>query len=123
MLATVVVHPDQASFDAWSGQGVAPDGSLLALGEQVFAKRGCAGCHSLDGTRRVGPSLKGLWGAARTLADGSSVKADEDYLRESLVKPGAKLVAGFPNAMPPVALAERDLQALVVYLKSLSEAP
>jgi cytochrome c oxidase subunit 2 len=123
MLAAVVVHPDQASFDAWAGQGVAPDGSLLALGERVFAKRGCAGCHSLDGTRRVGPSLKGLWGAARTLADGSSVKADEDYLRESLVKPGAKLVAGFPNAMPPVALAERDLQALVVYLKSLSEAP
>jgi cytochrome c oxidase subunit 2 len=123
MLSTVVVHPDQAAFDAWAREGTAPDGSLVALGRQVFAKRGCVGCHSLDGTRRVGPSLKGLWGKDRELSDGTRVKADADYLRESLVKPGAKLAAGFPNVMPPVALEERDLQALAAYLQSLTETP
>lgn len=123
MLSAVVVHPDQASFDAWAREGLAPDGSLVALGKQIFGKRGCAGCHSLDGTRRVGPSLKGLFGSARKLADGSSVTADQEYLRESLVAPGARLAAGFPNVMPPVALEERDLQALAAYLQSLSETP
>jgi cytochrome c oxidase subunit 2 len=121
MLSSVVVHPDQASFDAWAREGLAPDGSLVALGKQVFAKKGCVGCHSLDGKRRVGPSLKGLFAGERRLADGSAVKADAEYLRESLVKPGAKLAAGFPNLMPPVVLEERELQALAAYLQSTSE--
>lgn len=123
MLSTVVVHPDQASYDAWAKEGMAPDASLVEVGKKVFAQRGCVACHSLDGTRRVGPSLKGLWGHETKLADGSTVKVDEEYLRESLVKPGAKVVAGFPNVMPPSALPERDLQALVAYFQSLTETP
>jgi len=123
MLSTVVVHPDQASYDAWAKEGMAPDASLVEVGKKVFAQRGCVACHSLDGTRRVGPSLKGLWGHETKLADGSTVKVDEEYVRESLVKPGAKVVAGFPNVMPPSALPERDLQALVAYFQSLTETP
>ncbi len=123
MLSTVVVHPDQASYDAWAKEGMEPDASLVEVGKKVFAQRGCVACHSLDGTRRVGPSLKGLWGHETKLADGSTVKVDEEYVRESLVKPGAKVVAGFPNVMPPSALPERDLQALVAYFQSLTETP
>lgn len=123
MLASVVVHPDQRSFDAWAREGLAPDGSLVALGKQVFAKKGCLGCHSLDGSRRVGPSVKGLWGREEKLVDGALVRVDDEYLRESLLKPGAKVVAGFGNLMPPVALDERELQALAAYLQSLGEAP
>lgn len=123
MMSSVVVHPDQASFDAWAQEGMGPDVSLVALGKQVFTKKGCVGCHSLDGTRRVGPTMKGLWNREGKLADGSTVRVDEDYVRESLVRPGAKVAAGFPNVMPPVVLEERDLKALVAYLQSLGETP
>ncbi len=123
MLSRVVVHPDQRSYDAWVQEGQAAVASLADHGRQVFAQRGCAGCHSLDGTRRVGPSLKGIWKKRERLSDGGEVVVDEEYLRESLVKPGAKIVAGFPNVMPPVVLDERDLAAMVAYLKTLSETP
>jgi cytochrome c oxidase subunit 2 len=123
MLSSVVVHPDQASFDAWSREGLEPDASLVEVGKKVFAQRGCIACHSLDGTRRVGPTVKGIWGHEVKLADGTSVKVDEEYLRESILKPGARIVAGFPNVMPPTALPERDLAALAAYLQTLGETP
>ena len=122
MAAVAVVHPDQASFEAWSREGVAPDGSLVEQGKLVFAQRGCLGCHSLDGSRRIGPTVKGLWSKEEKLAGGALVRVDEEYLRESLVKPGAKVVEGFPNVMPPIPLEERDLTALVAYIQSLAEA-
>lgn len=123
MLAKVVVHPDQRGYDAWVQEGQAAIASLAEHGRKVFAQRGCAGCHSLDGTRRVGPTVKGIWKKKERLADGTEVVVDDEYLRESLVKPGAKLAAGFPNVMPPVVLDERDLAALAAYLQTLSETP
>jgi cytochrome c oxidase subunit II len=122
MSSKVVVHPDQASFDAWAREGVAPDGSLVALGKHVFLQRGCIACHSLDGSRKVGPTVKGIWRKMEKLADGASVLVDEEYLRESVLKPGAKIVAGFPNAMPPIPVEERELKALIAYIQSLAEA-
>jgi len=123
MAAQVVVHADQASFDAWARQGVDAGASLVEVGRRVFTQRGCAACHSLDGTRRVGPSVKGIWGHEVNLVDGSTVKVDEDYVRESILKPGARVVAGFPNVMPPAALEERDLQGIVAYIQSMGETP
>ncbi len=123
MSAKVVVHPDQASFDAWAREGMAPSASLVEVGKAVYAAKGCAGCHSVDGTPRVGPSFHRLWGRQEKLADGGAVKVDEDYVRESILKPGAKVVAGYANVMPPVPLEERELQGLVAYLQSLQEAP
>jgi cytochrome c oxidase subunit 2 len=123
MLASVVVHADQAAFDAWAREGMEPGESLVEIGRKVFAQRGCAACHSLDGSRRVGPTVKGLWGKEEKLADGTTVHVDEEYLRESILKPGAKVVAGFPNVMPPSALPERDLKGIVAYLQSLKETP
>lgn len=123
MLASVVVHPDRASFDAWAREGMEPGESLVELGRKVFVQRGCMACHSLDGSRRVGPTVKGLWGKEEKLADGTTVRVDEEYLRESILKPGAKVVAGFPNVMPPSALPERDLKGIVLYIESLKETP
>ncbi len=123
MSARLVVHPDQASYDAWVREGQAQVASLSERGKTVFAQRGCAGCHSVDGTRRVGPSLRGIWKKRERLSDGSEALVDDEYLRESLVKPAAKIVAGFPNVMPPVVLDERDLAALAAYLQSLTETP
>lgn len=123
MIAKVVVHPDQQGYDAWVKEGQAPVASLTEHGRTVFTQRGCAACHSLDGSRRLGPTMKGLWKKKERLADGSEVVVDDEYLRESLVKPAAKIVAGFPNVMPPVVLEERDLAALSAYLRSLTETP
>ena len=123
MFASAVVHPDQAAFDAWARQGSAEALSLADLGKKVVASKGCFACHSVDGTPRVGPTFKGLWGREEKLADGTRVQVDENYLRESVLRPGAKVVAGFANVMPPVPLEERELQGLVAYLQTLGNAP
>lgn len=120
MLSTVVVHADQASFDAWAREGLPADATLADLGKQVFAEKGCAACHSVDGARGVGPSVRGLWKRHEKLADGTTALVDEEYLRESLVKPGAKVVAGYPNIMPPMPLEERELKAVAAYLETLA---
>jgi cytochrome c oxidase subunit 2 len=121
MTSVVVVHPDQAAFDAWAAEGRGAELSLLQVGQQVYAEKGCNACHSLDGTPGVGPSFKGIWGADHKLADGKTVRVDENYVRESIVKPGAKLVAGFDDVMPPIPLEDREIQGIVTYLQSLKD--
>ncbi|MFO0585398.1 MAG: cytochrome c oxidase subunit II [Anaeromyxobacter sp.] len=120
MLSQVVVHPTQASYDAWAKEGMGPDVNVVEAGKKVFLQRGCVACHSTDGSRKVGPTVKGLYGHDVPLADGTTVKADDEYIRESLQKPGAKVVAGFPNVMPPAVLPDADLKALIAYLESLA---
>ncbi len=123
MEASVVVHPDQASWDAWAHEGAAPGESLVALGERVFNDNGCSGCHSVDGTPGVGPSLRGVWGRMEKLQGGGTVLVDENYVRESILTPGAKIVAGYENVMPPIPVEERDLLGLIAYVQSLKEKP
>jgi cytochrome c oxidase subunit 2 len=67
--------------------------------------------------------MKGLWGRTEQLTAGPPVRVDENYLRESIVAPAAKVVAGFDDVMPPMPLEERELQALIAYIQSLKEAP
>jgi cytochrome c oxidase subunit II len=123
MSAAVVVHPDQASFDAWAAEGRGPELSLVQVGKAVYDEKGCAGCHSVDGTPGVGPSFKGIWGGTHALAGGGTVKVDEGYVRESIVTPGAKVAAGFENVMPPIPLEEREIQGFVAWLQSLEGVP
>lgn len=122
MGAVAVVHPDQASFDAWSREGNEAVASLAEAGQRVATAKGCLACHSLDGSRRIGPSFRALWGREEALADGTRVQVDEAYVRESLQRPGAKIAAGFPPVMPPVPLEEKELQALCAWLETLKEA-
>ncbi len=97
------------------------DQALIAQGQQVAQNQGCVACHTTDGTVSVGPSWRGLVGRTVTLADGSTVTADADYIRESIQQPGAKIVQDFANAMPPYNLSDTQLEALLAYLASLSE--
>lgn len=91
-------------------------------GEALFVQNACNACHSLDGRTLVGPSFQGLFGSEVPLEDGSTVTADEDYLRESIVEPGAKVVEGFPNVMQPYShLSESEIQSLVEFIKTHSE--
>lgn len=123
MNSQAVVHPDEASFEAWAREGLRPEASLVEVGKRVFEEKGCAACHSIDGSIGVGPSARSMWGRLEKLADGTSARVDENYVRESIVKPAARIVAGFENLMPPIPLEEREIQGVVAYLRSLEEGP
>ena len=110
MLSQVFVVP-AADFDKWyAGEDVDIPGltSQAEKGEgtgvALLRQNGCLDCHSLDGRPLVGPTFKGLSGSTVAVLTGGtrrSLKADEAYLVRSIVDPGADLVAGFSNIMPP----------------------
>lgn len=118
MLSKVTVL-EPAKFREWVRDNKAPEGG--PSGEQLFASLGCAGCHSIDGSKMVGPTLKGKYGTQEQLTDGSSVDIDDNYLRESILVPGAKVVAGYAPQMPPYEgrLKDDEITALIDYIKTL----
>lgn len=101
----------------------ADEGEISAeRGKTIALENGCLTCHSTDGSRLVGPTWQGLYGHEVTLADGSMVTADEEYLRESIVNPSAKIVEGFPPSMVPYDyLSDSEINSLIEFIKSLSE--
>ncbi|QDV62855.1 cytochrome c oxidase subunit II [Crateriforma conspicua] len=125
MQTVVVVHETQEELDAWIKEkasrpdDVAPD----AWGKTLYNQRGCASCHSIDGSKRVGPSFKDLAGSTHALADGSSVTVDPNYIRESILEPKAKVVAGYNPVMPSYKgqLSDDDIDSIIAYLKTLAE--
>lgn len=93
-------------------------------GESLYAAKSCVSCHTVDGSPSVGPTWKGLYLKQVQLADGSTVAADDAYLRESILDPSAKTVQGFtPGLMEtvikPNSLSDSEVEALVEYIKSL----
>lgn len=91
------------------------------LGANLYVNLGCSTCHSIDGTRGQGPSWKAIYGAQHKMTDGKSFEVDENYIRESILQPQAKIVAGFEGIMPSYQgqIRERQLVALIAYIKSL----
>ncbi|MEX1011440.1 MAG: c-type cytochrome [Balneolaceae bacterium] len=90
-------------------------------GRELFTQQGCQACHSTDGVSGIGPTLADLYQKEVELQDGSTVTADEEYLRESIVEPSAKISAGYPAAMPPFAhLADDEIDSLIEYIETLS---
>lgn len=97
--------------------------SLADRGKALVEQKGCTACHSADGSpRSTGPTWKGVYGHDVELANGEKVKADDDYIRESIMNPNAKIVKGFTPVMPPFQglLNEEELNAVMAYLKSLN---
>ena len=88
----------------------------------MFQQMGCATCHRSD-TQGRGPNLEGVFGKQVTLDDGRTVIADENYIRESILNPAVKVVAGFKPIMPTYQgqVSEETLAELVAYIKSLSQ--
>ncbi len=114
----------RARFDEWLESAGTPDDiPLPELGEKLYTQQGCQGCHSLDGSDMVGPTWEGLYGKTdHQMADGSTVTADANYLRESILKSGAKVVEGYQNVMPSYAsLSEREVAGLVEFIKEQSD--
>jgi cytochrome c oxidase subunit 2 len=122
MRADLIVM-DPGAYAAWREQKEAPAGlSLAEQGKALVAKSGCLGCHALEGKVKVGPNFEKVFGRKVLLADGTSVIADEEYLRESILDPKAKVVKGYPAVMPTFkgTLSPDDLTAVIAYLRSLS---
>jgi cytochrome c oxidase subunit II len=91
-------------------------------GMLLYESKGCSTCHSLDGSPMAGggPSWKGIFGATHKMVDGKEYKVDENYIRESILNPGVKIVAGYENIMPVFQglLRERETNALVQFVKT-----
>lgn len=106
---------EQTVAAARKGEGEA--GNLVGRGQQVAQSKGCVACHSIDGTRGVGPTWKGLLGKTETMEDGTTALVDEAFLARFIRDP--KPIKGFPPVMPKVELTDDEVAALVAYIKSV----
>jgi len=124
MMGGWVTVMDPSGYAAWlsgsSGENVDP----VVAGEKLFVEKACATCHLANGTGRA-PSLNGVYEGTVRLADGSSVTADDAYIRESILNPPAKIVAGYQPVMPSFQgqLTEEQILSLTAYIKSLQSQP
>ena len=117
MIGSVIVM-EPTDYQRWLAGGT--EGSLASQGEKLFQKYACNTCHMDNGTGR-GPVLAGAYGKTRPLADGTNVVIDDNYIRESILRPQAKIAAGFQPVMPTFQgqVSEEDLIRLLAYVKSL----
>jgi cytochrome c oxidase subunit 2 len=123
MKTRVVVH-NPGGYDNYLAfkQEEADTMSPLERGQSVFESK-CFACHTLDGTTKVGPSFKGIWGETHTFQDGSTAVVDENYVRESIVDPKAKIRQGFPDSMTSFQgqISDKEILGVIEYIKSLKE--
>ncbi len=120
MVGSVVVMTPE-DYAKWLTSGKA-EGSLASQGEKLFQQYGCTTCHRPDSGAR-GPNLDGLYGRPVRLEDNRVVLADDNYIRESILEPNAKVVSGFRSIMPTFrgVVGEDDLISITEYIKHLSE--
>jgi len=112
-----------ADFEKWktSKEELIAGANLVEAGAELYTKRACIGCHSIDGSPMVGPTFKGIFGRQETLADGQEITVDENYLRKSIYEPQAQVVKGYQPIMPSFKgiISDNEVSALIAYMKSL----
>jgi cytochrome c oxidase subunit 2 len=117
MVGEVIVM-EPAEYDNWLNNHA--EGSLALEGRKIFLQYRCISCHSATGDARA-PSLEELYGRRVPLRDGRTVLADDSYIRESILYPGAKIVAGYEDIMPTFRgqLGEEEILKLIAFIRSL----
>ncbi|WP_373047091.1 cytochrome c oxidase subunit II [Vulgatibacter sp.] len=122
MLAKIVVHTPE-DYAKWVEENQKEDTTtpLPELGEKLYTSKACFTCHSTDGSVKVGPTFQGLFGKQEQLTTGQTVPVDEEYLRESILQPNAKVVQGYQPVMPTYQgqLSDREVSGLIEYIKTL----
>jgi cytochrome c oxidase subunit 2 len=118
----VLSYPEYQAWleeNALSGEGMTP----REFGAKLYNAKACNTCHSVDGSPGNGPTFLGAFGKEEEMADGSTVVVDENYIRESILNPKSRVVAGYQPIMPTYQgmLTDREVDALVAYIKSLGE--
>jgi cytochrome c oxidase subunit 2 len=119
MIGTVTVM-EETEYAEWLQGG--PKKSPIEAGEFLFTQRGCITCHSGQTDAR-GPNLEGSFGETTILKGGTEMVRDEEYLRESIMEPGKRVVEGYTPLMPSFKnqLTDEDVMNLVAYIKSLEK--
>ena len=121
---SALVAQTPADFDAWlaAASDIFIGRTLAEVGELLYTRKGCTACHTTDGSPRVGPSFKDVYGSTVTASDGRTLVADDAYIRESILDPNAVVVAGFQPVMTPYAglITDREIEAITAWLKTLS---
>lgn len=126
-LATQAARQAQVPSPVAASPGASPGASPVlpagdsAAGQALYAAQGCQGCHSVNGSKLVGPSWKGLYGSQVELEGGQTVTADDAYIHESIVQPQAKIVKGYTTVqMPPFSqLTNQQISDIIAYIKTL----
>lgn len=121
MIGWVVVMPEE-DYEQWLTSGTEPSVAMQISGEELFTKSRCNTCHH-TASGALGPNLAGIFGKQVQLSDGRKVTVDDGYLRESILKPQAKLVAGYAALMPTYQgqLSEEQILQIISYIKGLKQ--
>jgi cytochrome c oxidase subunit 2 len=123
MVTKVVVHKT-GEFEPWLKQAGDFIKSLppAQAGRKVYELRGCKQCHSVDGSVVTGPSFKGLYGETARFTDGTSAVVDDNFIREKILDPQAKIREGFPGVMPRIkGITSQEITVLIEFIKSLKK--
>lgn len=123
MLAAVEVVPEDR-FMNWvanqQAEALAAAETPEARGQTLAVQNGCFGCHSIDGSPASGPTWQGLYGSQEELVDGSTVTVDDEYIKESILNPQAKIVAGYETVqMPAFEFTDEQIADIIAYLNTL----
>jgi cytochrome c oxidase subunit 2 len=122
MLTKIVVLPEEEFTKWYEGKKGKIATKEPLPGYKLYQEKGCVGCHSTDGSPRVGPSFKGLFGKTEkvtTAGKEQTVVVDEAFIRRFILDPNMEHVEGYPPIMPKISLTNEELAALVDYIKSL----
>lgn len=127
-MQTKAVVMSEEEFAGWgladkgAEAGAAPEGEPARRGRALVDSKGCAGCHTVDGSARIGPSLKSIFGHRVVVSTGGEKREliiDEEYIKRSIKDPGADVVEGFPPIMPVLGLTDTEIEAVSAYIKTL----
>lgn len=123
-MISVIVAVAPNEFAQWVEKQKSADQALPLpeLGKKLYTKLGCNMCHSIDGSIKLAPSFKGVYGKMEELTDGSKVKIDDNYIKQSILFPQKQVAKGYPPIMPSFQgrVSERDILGLTEFIKSLS---
>jgi len=124
-LKTAVLSLTAAEFAAWMAtvEDIFVGRTLAEVGELLYNRQGCAVCHSLDGSAIIGPTFQNVYGFEFLTTDGSTIVADDAYIKESILNPNASIIDGFLPVMTSYdgILGDREIEAITAFLKTLSE--
>ncbi len=119
MLSKVIVMKE-ADFQKW--YTTAEAAGAAAKGLQVVQSKGCLGCHSTDGSKKTGPTFKGLYGMTETVITNGqerTVTVDEEFIENYVRHPNVEIIKGYPPIMPTMPLTDEEIDNVVEYIKTL----
>jgi len=126
-MAAILTVLDPGDYQTWKAENVLDPSAMFPAdyGEFLYRSQGCNACHSVDpqSSPGTGPPWWGVWGRTEDLDGGGSVTVDENYVRESIYEPAAKIVRGYPNQMNSYQglIDQEGVDAIIAFMKTLSE--